>query len=224
MLFRLPLKDEANAKPGGFGVGLDFHFRYARFCISTYALRFITLAGTPLTRTQRESVKYCVDCAASVLNLILDLNPVHKDGTRYMSDFGFVMLAFACLFILQAYQTIEIVLEERVEKLDLVAAMAQLMIELGPASDHCAVLYGRSLQQRLKNIHQQNEKLSNEDQRRNGLDSATASLDSSSTAHSIEVDHFGGFMTGEDYQIDLSWEPSALFSDFLNDISTVGYA
>lgn len=140
-----------------------------------------------------------------------------------MSDFGFVMLAFACIFILQAYQTAEPMLDDNTEKLNLVAAMAQLMIDLGPTSDHCAVLCGNSLQQRLKNVRQSMEKISSGASGTTFLDSSEASHDAFSTSQSIPIDHFEVLMN-EEYQIDLSWEPSALFSEFLQEINGAGYA
>src|ERR1700761_2731561 len=94
-LFHLFPPLPADLLQGGYGLGLDFHFRYARFCISSYALRFIQAHPSSLTSSESASVKQCMQYALDILDWTMDLSPVGKDALRYMSDFGFVMITFA---------------------------------------------------------------------------------------------------------------------------------
>ena len=92
--------------------------------------------------------------ALSIIDWTLDLSPVSKDGLRYMSDFGFVLLAFAALFIIQVSQTVKPVLNDLDDGLNKVIALSDLMIDLAASSTHCPAQLGKSLQRRVVQVRQ----------------------------------------------------------------------
>jgi hypothetical protein len=77
---------------------------------------------------------------------------VGKDTLRYMGDFGFVMLSFSCLFIIQACEVFGSPLPDILKPLEIVEEVAQLMTELGINVHHGPRFYGRSILARLHSL------------------------------------------------------------------------
>ncbi|OQV01839.1 hypothetical protein CLAIMM_07130 [Cladophialophora immunda] len=207
---------------GGFGLGLDFHFRYARFCIISYTLRFIQGSTGNLSGSERESVKQCVQYALEIIDWTLHLSPVSKDALRYMSDFGFVMIAFVALFVVQVHQHVKPVYAELKDAMDRVEALADLMADLACSPSHCTAQLARSLRRRVSQIRQLERR---ESQGENVQDSHhEADLNSGpqlQDADPVPVIHVTRSEEGlapDSFLNDPShWDPTAWLTEFLND-------
>lgn len=97
-------------------------------------------------------VRTTLDHAVGMLSWLQHLNPVVRESLRYISDFAFVMLLYACAFILQACDSRHMLPEERCKKLKAVATTAQLLIDLGIHTFHFPSIYGKLLQRQLGNV------------------------------------------------------------------------
>ncbi|KAL7916851.1 hypothetical protein GGI35DRAFT_434116 [Trichoderma velutinum] len=135
---------------GGFGIGLDFHYRHSQFCLSTYAVCHYTQVSDMEERDLL--VRTTLDHAINMLSWIQHLNPVVRESLRYISDFAFVMLLYACVFIIQACESRHMLPEERGKRLKTVATTAQLLIDLGIHTFHFPAIYGKLLQRQLGNL------------------------------------------------------------------------
>lgn len=71
-----------------------------------------------------------------------------------MSDFGFVMIAFAALFVVQVCQRVKYAHADSEGALDRVIALSELMIDLSVSSSHFTAQLGRSLQRRVGQVRQ----------------------------------------------------------------------
>ncbi|KIW93703.1 uncharacterized protein Z519_05017 [Cladophialophora bantiana CBS 173.52] len=207
---------------GGFGLGLDFHFRYARFCITSYALRFIQVSTGNLSGSERESVKQCVQYALEILDWALHLSPVSKDTLRYMSDFGFVMIAFVALFVIQVHDRVQPVYAELKDALNRVDALSKLMADLAVSPNHCTAQLARSLKQRLSQMRQPECR---EFQGRSMQNSTNESFlnsgpqmqepDAELVIHVTRVE--GGIASNGFLNDSSHWDPTAWLTEFLND-------
>ena len=176
-----------------------------------------------ISLSQRDSVKRCTLYALSILDWTLDLSPVSKDGLRYMSDFGFVLLAFAALFIIQVHQTIKPVLADMDGGLEKVMALSDLMIDLAVSSTHCPAQLGRSLQRRVVQARQETEKRAVQGP---GRDDTNGNYDSlSSLDHPISMGQDTGLDQFEEGSGEAGFsndaiylDPSLWLTDFLNDV------
>ncbi|KAL6889984.1 hypothetical protein GGI43DRAFT_222703 [Trichoderma evansii] len=135
---------------GGFGIGLDFHHRFSQFCLSTYAVCHFAHVSDNDERCLL--VKETLGHAVEVLSWLQHLNPVAQESLRYISDFAFIMLLFACAFIIQACESRHMSPEDRQSKLKIVSATAKLLVELGIHASHFPSIFGKSLQKRLENF------------------------------------------------------------------------
>ncbi|KAK0763389.1 hypothetical protein N5P37_002766 [Trichoderma harzianum] len=135
---------------GGFGIGLDFHYRYSQFCLSTYAVCHYTHVSDIDKRDLL--VRTTLDHAVGMLSWLQKLSPVVRESLRYISDFAFVMVLYACMFILQACESRHMLSEERCKNLKTVATTAQLLVDLGIHSFHFPSIYGKLLQRQLGNL------------------------------------------------------------------------
>jgi hypothetical protein len=140
---------------GGYGLGLDFHFRYTKFCINSYALRFIQGSPSSLTSSESASVEQCMQYALKILEWTMELSPMAKDALRYMSDFGFVMITFGALFVVQVCQRVQSVSAELETALGRVSALSELMMDLAVGSGHFTAQLCRSLQLHVAQVRQQ---------------------------------------------------------------------
>ncbi|EXJ53448.1 uncharacterized protein A1O5_13316 [Cladophialophora psammophila CBS 110553] len=207
---------------GGFGLGLDFHFRYARFCITSYTLRFVQGSTGNLSGSERESVKHCVQYALEILDWALHLSPVSKDALRYMSDFGFVMIAFVALFVVQVHQHVKPVYAELKDALNRVDALSELMADLAVSPNHCTAQLARSLKRRLSQIRQHERR---ECQGRSAQNCTMEShlnsdpqMQESDAEPVIHLTRVEEGMVSDGFPNDPShWDPTAWLTEFLND-------
>ncbi|KIX99669.1 uncharacterized protein Z520_04304 [Fonsecaea multimorphosa CBS 102226] len=207
---------------GGFGLGLDFHFRYARFCIISYTLRFIQGSTGNLSSSERESVKQCVQYALEILDWALHLSPVSKDALRYMSDFGFVMIAFVALFVVQVHQHVKPAYAEMEDALDRVEAFSQLMADLAISPNHCTAQLARSLKRRVSQIRQHERRESQGGNMQDGAHridlNSGPQVQEAEAVPVIHVNRVEEGITSDSFLNDPShWDPTAWLTEFLND-------
>ncbi|KAH7410876.1 hypothetical protein BKA64DRAFT_662043 [Cadophora sp. MPI-SDFR-AT-0126] len=112
------------------GTFLDFTGRFSRFCIMSYAIKFLRNSPQNLTPLQKDQIRRCVACANHVLEWPLGRSPIQKDRLRYVDDTACVMDSFCCLFILSVYQSYASVIPNIADILDNVIETAQLMVDL----------------------------------------------------------------------------------------------
>lgn len=135
-----------------FGRGLDFHFRFARFCLTAFSLRHLKPSLPLANEHHAKAVSVCVDAAVSCLRWLLDLGPIERERLRHPGDFAFVMMAFCAMFILKGIKAFEFSLPDTTEKLALVKQTAQLMIEVALDKHHSPYIYGTKVMRSLQTI------------------------------------------------------------------------
>ncbi len=136
------------------GPGIDFHYRFTRFCISTYLTRTLRLVGAELRPPQKHALNRSVTDAANFCQFFRDLGPAIRDSARYTADFGFVMISFSCLFIIQACETFHSQITGLFEHLSNVEEVAQLMKELAINSSHGPSFQSRNIMAKLHHVYE----------------------------------------------------------------------
>lgn len=86
-----------------------------------------------------------VRAAQDFLHCVLRLSPVSKERMRYMCDFGFVMIAYACLFILQSTRSTTL-RDYKTELLRDVQDAASLLQSFSAKKNVRPTIYGYALQ------------------------------------------------------------------------------
>lgn len=134
---------------------VDFHYRFTRFCISTYAIRLLRYPAVPdgqqgaqnssdHSNLNPETVSSLVESADAAMQFsmfLLELNPLAKEHSRYIADFGFAMVAFACWFIIKVSE-LPVHPQPAMEKHLLnVKRVAQLLAELALDRKHSPSIY-----------------------------------------------------------------------------------
>ncbi|KUJ10467.1 uncharacterized protein LY89DRAFT_740179 [Mollisia scopiformis] len=140
------------------GQAMDFHFRFTKFCLSTYMIRNLSI-GRNLTTDQQVRIKNSVQAAHYFCEHLLDLGPVYRDAARYMGDFGFVMVSFSCLFIIEACKNYRSLLQDEHRMLGTVEEVALLMKQLAisPSSTHGPGLQASIVLYRLHELDKHDE-------------------------------------------------------------------
>lgn len=135
------------------GQDIDFHFRFTRFCLSTYSVQNLKLVGANgLSNFQQDALNRSVAAAVRFCKLTLELGPAVRDAARYMADFGFVMISFACLFILQACGNFYSSVNGAADYLSDVEAVAQMLKEFAFNSNQGLSFQARFILVKLQKI------------------------------------------------------------------------
>jgi hypothetical protein len=135
------------------GPDIDFHFRFTRFCLSTYSVRNLKLvSANDLSNFQQDALNRSVAAAANFCKFTLDLGPAIRDAARYMADFGFVMISFACIFIIQACENFGPKINEAAEYLSDVEGVAQMLKEFAVNSNQGPNFQARIILAKLQNM------------------------------------------------------------------------
>lgn len=88
------------------GARVDYHVRFARFCIQSYEVRNATAAEPPAPANIRaQAIGNCLDAAMGIIDWILAVDLGKRDSLRFASDSSHIMTALCCLFTLQSLQT-----------------------------------------------------------------------------------------------------------------------
>ncbi|KIY00367.1 uncharacterized protein Z520_04052 [Fonsecaea multimorphosa CBS 102226] len=142
---------------------VDFHFQSTRFCISTFGTRYMlekarsaldahTASRQALAPVAREFVVKSVEAAHACSRCLMDTPPLRRENIRYMADFGYALIAFCCLYIIQACELFSSTLPNPTKYLDSVEEVATFMGEMAVANNTAPRFYGNSILQQLKRI------------------------------------------------------------------------
>jgi hypothetical protein len=141
------------------GPDIDFHCRFTRFCLSTYSVQNLKIVGAPgLSNFQQDSLNRSAAAAANFCKCTLELGPAIRDAARYMADFGFVMISFACIFIIQACENFYSSIDGAAEYLNDVEAVAQMLKEFAVNSNQGPSFQARIILTKLQRLNE-NESL-----------------------------------------------------------------
>ncbi|OJI95833.1 hypothetical protein ASPVEDRAFT_119842 [Aspergillus versicolor CBS 583.65] len=121
---------------------LQFHFFFTRFHLLTHL--------SDGNGEHRVAVAESLDAAHDFLQSMRGLSPIAKDRLRYMGDFGFVLMAYGCLYVLRALESNTIVPARRVGFLQLVDELGALMQSLGPQTNTRPSVYGVAIRSMCK--------------------------------------------------------------------------
>jgi hypothetical protein len=137
------------------GPDIDFHFRFTRFCLNTYFVQTLKVAGANgLSDFQQQALNRSVAAAANFCKFTLELGPAIRDAARYMADFGFVMISFACIFIIQACENFYTSINGATEYLSDVEAVAQMLREFAINSNHGPSFQARMIMAKLQKMNE----------------------------------------------------------------------
>ncbi|KAE8442670.1 hypothetical protein EG329_002968 [Mollisiaceae sp. DMI_Dod_QoI] len=142
--------DYINAEP--HGQFLDYHGRFTRFCIASYAIKCLNIPSEGPTDLQRSQIQRCVSCANNVLEFPLSRGPIEKDNLRYVDDAACIMVSFCCIFILSACQAFPSIIPNISECLDNVTDAGHLMVELSINQNHKPHIQGLFLLKRVETL------------------------------------------------------------------------
>lgn len=169
------------------------------------------------TRNQARANSEALEMARSFLHCITKASPVSKGRLKYMQDFGFVMLVFACCFILRfAAETLtescggtreggdrEPLTKEAV--IQDVRDVADLLTSLSSKQDSVAAAYGRALHEACKSLEPSASppSMASRTQSRNGIASTpfretVRSTGSDATQHGGSDEAGAPTLAGED--------------------------
>ncbi|KAH6712484.1 hypothetical protein BKA61DRAFT_553917 [Leptodontidium sp. MPI-SDFR-AT-0119] len=120
------------------GRGLRFHYHFTRFHLLTRLVDFS--CNTPRV------TKSSLDAACDFLQCTTHLPPMSKDKLRYLCDFGFVMMAYVCVFILRAIRANVVPLDRTADLHQDVTDVARLMQSFSAKDFARPAIYGRALE------------------------------------------------------------------------------
>lgn len=145
--------------------GTIFHYKFARFCISTYVTRLtyqqdeaeigVTSTMSSLSPPVTQLIAQSVEAAAECCSLIMVSTPLQRDKTRYVADTGFLMMAFPCFYIIRAAEMLADTGIPMESHLTTVETVARMMRELAVDPSHGAMLYGKTVLEKLSLYHSQ---------------------------------------------------------------------
>ncbi|KUJ11090.1 uncharacterized protein LY89DRAFT_739303 [Mollisia scopiformis] len=134
------------------GSFLDYHGRFTRFCLASYAIKCLRISSEGLTQLQRSQLQRCVSCANHVLEFPLTRGTIEKDNLRYVDDAACIIVSFCCVFLLSACQAFPSELVNVSECLENVTDAANLMVELAINQDHKPHYQGSFLLKRVETL------------------------------------------------------------------------
>lgn len=116
---------------------LSFHYKFALF--------YHHKSRTDSSMNETEAVL----AAQEFIRCITKLSPVSKGNIKYMCDFGFVMLVYACCYVLQLFdcdKSCEFQTLHRSACLADIKDVADLLKSISPAAGAATSAYGRALE------------------------------------------------------------------------------
>jgi hypothetical protein len=195
---RWGLRGEQQATISHIDIGnnsVNFHFQATRFTINTLGTRYILERAraaasddqesqSRLNELARQFILKSVAAAYRCTRCLVDLAPLKRERMRYMAEFGYVLLAFCCIYIIQAHEIFGEALPVLESFLLSAEETATLMTEMAVASSKAPRLYGESLLQRLSEAS--SSRRSNLGHVAEGLLGADLDRDSSSTSPRVQ--------------------------------------
>jgi hypothetical protein len=115
-------------------------------------LKLVGASG--LSRFQQDALNKSVAAAANFCRFTLELGPAIRDAARYMADFGFVMMSFACLFIIQACENFYSRIDGVAEYISDVEGVAQMLKEFAINLNHGPNFQARTITAKLQRMNE----------------------------------------------------------------------
>ncbi|KAK6380587.1 hypothetical protein LTS17_004787 [Exophiala oligosperma] len=139
---------------------VEFHLRATRFTIGSFItrwnLRRITNAHKAmqfeLTDVALKSLLSTIQNACDVFQPYLNMSPLRREKLRYMPDYAFALIAFCCLYILNAIDLFGASIAEHAAYLDIVHDTAIFLQEMGIANSTNPPRYGAILLDSLRSM------------------------------------------------------------------------
>lgn len=145
---------------------VDYHFRATRFWMRTFATRIVhhqpTWHANPtlnvnLTLKSAEAAEACC-------RFLIDIPPLTRDGARYMSDFGWALLAFCGIYVIRIYELFGRAFPVLEHYMATVEACAKLLTEMAVGSNQIPLIYGNRVLERFNIVMQSESVDSDRDQ------------------------------------------------------------
>ncbi|KAK0118377.1 hypothetical protein ONS95_012666 [Cadophora gregata] len=141
-----------NSEP--LGLGIEFYYRFTRFCLSSVLIRNFRLVDSSLKPSQVDALNRCISDASDFCQLSLELGPSSREAARYMADFGFVMISFSCQFIIHVCGAFHSAVQAPFEHLSKVEEVAQLMKELAINSSQGPCIQSQIIMSKLTRVYE----------------------------------------------------------------------
>jgi hypothetical protein len=141
---------------------IDFHYRFTRFCVATYVVRFVHQSTveqmaeaspdrnqSPATSLMIELLQQSMEAGMALCTLPLELSPIQKDLARYIPHLAFAMLAFPCYFVMRAAEVPGIPIATTKESFSNIKKVAETFCEMAADEFHFAAIYGKAILEEL---------------------------------------------------------------------------
>ncbi|KAJ9607129.1 hypothetical protein H2200_008201 [Cladophialophora chaetospira] len=140
---------------------VEFHFRRMHFCVATFGTQHIlertqsvldkdSATGAELEDAARESILKSVKAAHDCARCLVDIPPLRRETVRYMSEFGYGLIAFCCIYMIQAHKLFGAALPDLERFLTSVEEVATFMSEMAVANNAAPRLYGQTIMRLLR--------------------------------------------------------------------------
>ncbi len=120
-------------------------------------IRSLSIGRNTANHDQQFRLNNSVQAAHHFCKLLLTVGPAARDSARYTGDFGFVMISFSCLFIIEACKLYPTVVENSGRILATVEEIALLIKELAINQSHGPYLQGNIILQKLHELEKQDQ-------------------------------------------------------------------
>lgn len=128
---------------------LEYHCRFTRFYISSYAVRSLRKSDEELSPLQQVQIKRCVAYVIALLEWPLRMSPIQQDRLQYIPGSSTTMATFSALFLLSTCQHFTSIVTDVDESLDVVMKIGHMMVRLSVDEMHRPHINGTLL---LKNV------------------------------------------------------------------------
>jgi hypothetical protein len=129
---------------------LDYHARFTRFYMTSYAIRSLKKNPQGLSPLEKSQIKRCVANGNRVLEWPLNLSPIQKDKLRSIADAPYTTVSFVCLFIISACQCFPFLVQDNAGALENVTEIARLMKEIAIDAEDKPYAHGSLLLMRVE--------------------------------------------------------------------------
>ena len=149
-----PNKDEHSS--------ITFHFRFTRFCLSSYAARLIfqgdhgldqMLSAQTMTARSRavmELILRSLNAAEDCCTMLIKLSPLQQERVRYLPDGGFALAALPCFYLVSAAHLFANTAIPMHTYLKQVQRLAEIMKAMAMDENSSSAIFAREIVMRLK--------------------------------------------------------------------------
>lgn len=131
---------------------IDLAYRFVRFCIivNVNKLMHTSSSKESVATFVGEVITQSVGRALSICQLFVELSPLNKSSVRFVPEFTFFMITFACEWIIRAKHLSLGVECVRPNDLLTVSSVAETMVDLSIDNKHSARIYGETILAKLQ--------------------------------------------------------------------------